>query len=139
MPNFCFFLSDPEGYHLDELFKKKTEMWDGVFGSMAQKYLAEIKRGDRIVGYHTAPEKSAYAILEAASDAYQNPESKEKNWVVDLRGVRKFKRPVPLAELKANKKLSGMKLFRMFRPIAVSPLTRAEYEEICRLGGLGPA
>ncbi len=137
MPNFWFFLSDPEDYHLDELFKKKKEMWDGVFGSLAQKYLAEIKKGDYIVGYHTAPEKSAYAILEAASDAYQNPEIKEKNWVVDVRGVRKFKRPVPLTELKANRKLSGMKLFRMFRPIAVSPLTRAEYEEICRLGGLG--
>ena len=139
MPNFWFFLSDPEGYHLDELFKKKKEVWDGVFGSLAQKYLAEIKKGDHIIGYHTAPEKSAYAILEAVSDAYQNPEIKEKNWVVDVRGVRKFKRSVPLAELKASKKLSGMKLFRMFRPIAISPLTEAEYEEICRLAGLGSA
>ena len=40
-----------------------------------------------------------------------------------------------MAELKANAKLKEMKLFKMFRPIAVSPLTSAEYKEICRLGG----
>lgn len=135
MANYWFFLTDPESYHLDELFKAKKTTWDGVFGTAAQRYLGEIKKGDRIIGYHTAPEKSAYAVLEAASDAYQNPELKEKNWVADIRAVEKLSRPVPLAELKANTKLKGMKLFKMFRPIAVSPLTEAEFREICRLGG----
>jgi predicted RNA-binding protein with PUA-like domain len=136
MPNYWFFLTDPETYHLEELFKTKVTMWDGVFGAAAQKYLAEIKKGDRIVGYHTAPVKCAYAVLEAASDARQNPELEEKNWVVDVRAVERFPQPVPLAELKANKHLKQMKLFKMFRPIAVSPLTAAEFKEICHLGGL---
>ena len=137
MPNYWFFLSDPEDYHFDELFNAKQTMWDGVMGHAAQMYLAEIQKGDRIVGYHTAPEKSAYAVLEVMRGAYQNPELKEKNWVVDVRGVEKFARNVPLGELKSNAKLKGMKLFKLFRPIAVSPLTAAEYKEICRLGGLG--
>lgn len=132
---YWFLLTDPESYHLDELFKAKKTVWDGVFGTAAQRYLGEIKKGDCIIGYHTAPEKSAYAVLEAASDACQNPELKEKNWVVDIRAVEKVSRPVPLAELKGNPKLKGMKLFKMFRPIAVSPLTEAEFREICRLGG----
>ena len=136
MPNYWFFLSDPEAYHLDELFKKKKDVWDGVHGSMAQKYIGTMVKGDRIVGYHTAPEKSAYAILEAVSGPYQNPEEKTKNWVLELRGVEKLSRAVPLAELKGNPKLKGMKLFKMFRPIAVSPLTPAEFQEIRRLGGL---
>ena len=133
------FLSDPESYHLDELFQSKTRstVWDGVFGSAAQRYLGEIRGGDRILGYHTAPEKQVVAELEAGSDAYQNPEIKEKkNWVVDVRAVKTFPRPVPLAELKSNKKLAGMKLFKMVRPIAVSPLTAAEFAEIRRMGGL---
>jgi len=133
MPNHWFFLTDPETYHLDELFKKKVEVWDGVMGTAAQKHLGEIRKGDRIIGYHTAPEKSAYAVLEAVSDPYQNPELQQKNFVIKLRGVAKLKRAVPLAELKANARLKQMKLFRMFRPIAVSPLTVAEYSEICRL------
>jgi len=135
MPNYWFFLTDPESYHLDELFQVKKTMWDGVFGTAAQKYLAEMKKGDGIIGYHTAPEKAAYAVLGAASNAYQNPELKEKNWVVDVRSVAKFPRPVPLAVMKSNPKLKRMKLFKMFRPIAVSPLTAAEFREICRLGG----
>jgi predicted RNA-binding protein with PUA-like domain len=136
MANCWFFLSDPESYHLDELFKTKKAMWDGVFGTAAQRYIAEIKKGDRIIGYHTAPEKSAYAVLEAAGDAYQNPELKEKNWVVDVRAVEKFKRAVPLAELKGAAKLKQMKLFKMVRFTAVSPLTEDEFREICRLGGV---
>jgi predicted RNA-binding protein with PUA-like domain len=136
MPNYWFFLTDPESYHLDELFKVKKTMWDGVHGAVAQKYLAEIKKGDRIIGYHTAPDKFAYAQLEAGSDAYQNPELKEKNWVVDVRGVEKFPQPVALADLKAAAALKQMKLFKMFRPIAVSPLTATEFQAILRLGGL---
>ncbi len=135
MPNHWFFLTDPESYHFDELFRKEREVWDGIFGTAAQKYLSEVKKGDRVIAYHTAPEKQAYAILEAVSAAYQNPEFREKNWVVDVRGVRKFSRPVPLTELKASPRLKQMKLFKMFRPIAVSPLTPAEYREICRLAG----
>lgn len=134
---YWFFLSDPEGYHLDQLFRAKKDMWDGVFGAAAQRFLADIKRGDRILGYHTAPEKQVVAMIEAASDAYQNPEIKDKkNWVVDVKALEKLPRAVPLAELKANKKLAQMKLFKLFRPIAVSPLTEAEFKEICRLGGL---
>ena len=134
MPQYWLFLSDPESYHYDELFGKKSDVWDGVFGAMAQRYIAEIKKGDRILGYHTAPEKSVYCELRAASGPRQNPELKEKNLVLDVAPVRKLKRPVPLAELKANTKLKGMKLFKFFRPIAVSPLTPAEYKEILRLG-----
>ncbi len=136
MAQYWFFLSDPEDYHLDKLFSKRNEVWDGVLGTVAQKYLAQVRAGDPIIGYHTAPEKSAYAVLEASSAAYQNPELDQKNFVVKLRGVEKFKRPVPLAELKANPQLKQMKLFKMFRPIAVSPLTEAEYREICCLGGI---
>ena len=139
MLQYWLFLSDPESYHFGALFNlpaqagKKREVWDGVFGAMAQRYIAEIKKGDHILGYHTAPEKSVYCELRAASGAYQNPELKEKNLVLEVAPGRKLKRPVPLAELKANPKLEGMKLFRFFRPIAVSPLTAAEYKEILRL------
>jgi len=128
------FLSDPESYHYDTLFESKREVWDGVFGSLAQKYIAQIKKGDRILGYHTAPEKSVYCELRTASHPYQNPELQEKNLVGDVVPVRKLKRAVPLTELKTNPKLRAMKLFTFFRPIAVSPLSAAEYREIVRRG-----
>jgi predicted RNA-binding protein with PUA-like domain len=49
MAQYWFFLSDPDSYHYDELFKKKREVWDGVHGSMAQKHIAGIRKGDRIL------------------------------------------------------------------------------------------
>lgn len=133
MPQYWLFLSDPESYHFDELFKKKLEVWDGVLGAMAQKHIAAIKKGDRVLGYHTAPERSVYCGLRAARAPCQNPELKERNLVLDVAPVKKLKKPVALAELRTNPKLRRMKLFQSFRPIAVSPLTAAEYKEILRL------
>ena len=135
MPQDWFFLTDPETYHLDALFRKGKDVWDGVYGANAQKHLSQIKRRDRILGYHTAPEKAVYALLEAVSDSYPDPKEKEKKiFVVDVKSIRKLARPVPLAELRADKKLAKMK-FLVIPRMAVSPLTPAEYEEILRLAG----
>ena len=135
MGQHWLFLSDPESYHLDTLFRKGKDVWDGVYGANAQKHLAQIKQGDRILGYHTSPEKAVYAVLEAVSDSYPDPQEKEKKIaVVDVKGIRKLSRPVPLAELRAAKKLAKMK-FLIIPRMAVSPLTPAEYQEILRLAG----
>jgi predicted RNA-binding protein with PUA-like domain len=138
MPQYWFFLSDPDSYHLDELFRKGKDVWDGIHGANALQHLAQVKKGDRILGYHTSPDKAVYAVLEAVSDSYPDPKEKGKEIaVVDVRGVRKFSRPVPLAELRADKKLAKMK-FLIIPRMAVSPLTPAEYEEILRLAGEQP-
>ena len=135
MAQHWFFASDPETYHLDTLFQKSKDVWDGIHGANALRHLEQVKKGDRILGYHTAPEKSVYAILEAVSDFYPDPKEKEKEIpVVDVKGVRKLSRPVPLAELRASKKLAQMK-FLVIPRLSVSPLTPAEYEEILRLAG----
>ena len=135
MAQHWFFLSDPETYHLDELFRKGKDVWDGIHGANALKHLAKVKKGDRILGYHTSPGKAVYAVLEAASDSYPDPKEKQKQIaVVDVKGVRKLPRAIPLAELRANKKLAKMK-FLVIPRMSVSPLTPPEYEEILRLAG----
>jgi predicted RNA-binding protein with PUA-like domain len=135
---YWFFMSDPGSYHLDELFRKSSDVWDGVHGANALRNIAQIMKGDRILGYHTAPEKSVYAILEAASDSYPDPKHPDKKIsVVDVKGVRKLPRPVPLAELRANETLAKMK-FLVIPRLSVSPLTPEEYEEILRMAGDKP-
>jgi predicted RNA-binding protein with PUA-like domain len=129
------FLSDPEDYSFTTLFERKRDVWDGVNGSVAQKYLRELQKGDRIIGYHTAPEKQVVCELEAVSAPYQNPKQPDKkNVVVDVKPVHWFSKAVPLAELRSNAKLNRMKMLTMMRPIAVSPLTDHEYAELLRLG-----
>jgi len=131
------FLSDPDDYSYRALFDAGHAVWDGINGALAQKYMREVKKGDRILGYHTSPEKQVVCELAATSDAYQNPKMPEKkNVVVDLKPVRWLKQPVPLAELKAHAGLEQMKLLHLARPVAVTPLTEAEYEIIVGLGGV---
>jgi predicted RNA-binding protein with PUA-like domain len=135
MTRYWFFLSDPDSYHFDQLFKKGQDVWDGVYGANAQKHLAQVHKGDRIIGYHTAPEKAVYALLEAASDSYADPKEKEKTiYVVDVKALRKLSHPAPLAALRGSPKLAEMK-FLLIPRMAVSPLTAAEYKEILRLAG----
>jgi predicted RNA-binding protein with PUA-like domain len=52
---------------------------------------------------------------------------------VDLAAESSLNRPVALAQLRRTESLSGMTFLRIQR-IAVSPLARAEYEEILKLG-----
>ena len=133
MAQYWFFLSDPESYHLDELFRKGKDVWDGIHGANAQKHLAQVKKGDRIIGYHTAPEKSVFAILEAVSDAYPDLKEKEKVlYAVDVKPLKKLAHAIPLAELRQDAKLGKMKFLLMPR-MSVSPLAEDEYREILRL------
>jgi predicted RNA-binding protein with PUA-like domain len=46
-------------------------------------------------------------------------------------------KPVTLAAVKANPKLADMSLVRSAR-LSVQPVTPAEWDEVCRMGGLDP-
>ena len=128
-----FFVSDPEDYPLERLFAEGRAVWDGVHGAVAQKNLSKVKKGDQILGYHSAPLKSVYAELKAVSDGYQQEGPEGPAWVADIAPLRRLKNPVPLSALKANPKLAGMTFVKIQR-VSVSPLTPAEYDEILRMG-----
>lgn len=56
---------------------------------------------------------------------------------VDVEAVADMPRPVTLAEIKDNPKLSNMSLVTCMR-LSVQPVTADEWEEVCRMGGLDP-
>lgn len=129
-----FFVSDPDSYHLDSLFAENRTVWDGVHGAVALKNLSRVKRGDKVLGYHSAPLKSVYCEMKAVSDGYQKDTKEGPAWVCDVAPVRRLANPVSLAALKANRKLANMTFVKIQR-VAVSPLNDAEYEEILRMAG----
>jgi predicted RNA-binding protein with PUA-like domain len=57
--NTWLLLADPKSYSFADLRRDKTTVWDGISGSLAQKHLRNFKRGDRLLIYHTAPDKAA--------------------------------------------------------------------------------
>jgi predicted RNA-binding protein with PUA-like domain len=112
-------------------------MWHGA-GSKpdAIRALKQVKKGDRVLCYHSAPERSLYSIAEITRDPYPDPhDRKEKNLVADLRAFEKLPRPVTLVEMRANRALKKMKLLKNVRLI-ISLISDDEYKELLRMAGI---
>ena len=131
------FSADPHHYHWDTLFVKGKEMWHGAAGKPdAIRALKQVRKGDRILCYHSAPERSLYSIAEVTRDPYPDPhDPKEKNLVADLRAFERLPRQVTLAELRENRALRKMKLLKNVR-VLISSITNEEYLEILRMAGI---
>ncbi len=124
------FKEEPANYAFDALVKDGRTVWSGVKNPLARKHLRSVKKGDRIFYYHTGDEKAVVAIAKAASNACADPADKTgKAVVVDVVPVRKLKRPVTLAEIKADKAFAAFPLVRMPR-LSVMPVDDGLWERI---------
>jgi predicted RNA-binding protein with PUA-like domain len=128
------FKEEPGSYSFDALQKDTRAVWSGVKNPLAQKYLHTVKRGDRILYYHTGDERAVVGIASAIGDAYPDPGDKTgKLAVVDIAPVRKLKRAVTLAEIKADGRFKDFPLVRIAR-LSVMPVSDKEWEAITALG-----
>lgn len=138
--HYWFFATNPVHYHWDTLFVKGKDLWDGLQTKGAERYLRQVRKGDRVICYHGAPDKLVYALAVAASDAYEGPplgRRTERRTIIDLKAVQKLPRTLQLQELRENRLLRRMKFLGKTR-LAVTPLSEAEYREILRLAGFKP-
>jgi predicted RNA-binding protein with PUA-like domain len=134
---FWLFSADPHHYHWDTLFVKGKEMWRGAKAKPdAQRLLKQINRGDRVLAYHLAPERSLYALAEVTRTPYPDPgDPTGKNLVADLRALERLPRQVTLDEMRENPVVRKMKFLKNVRLI-VSALTEEEYQELLRMAGI---
>jgi predicted RNA-binding protein with PUA-like domain len=135
--NHWLFSVDPHNYHWDTLFVKGKEMWRGA-GSRpdALRQLKHVRRGDRVLCYHAAPERALYALAEVTRDPYPDPhDPEEKSLVADLRALERLPRQVSLTELRANPGLRKMKFLKNVRLI-ISSVSDEDYQEILRMAGI---
>jgi predicted RNA-binding protein with PUA-like domain len=129
--NYWLVKTEPETYSWDTLVKEKKGVWDGVRNFQARSNMKGMKKGDLVFVYHTGEEKSIVGIAKVAAEAY--PEPKDKDWVaVDLTPEKKLKKPVSLAQVKADKKLANMILVRASR-LSVQPVKAEEFDYIVGL------
>ena len=121
---------EPEHYSYDQLERDRKTVWAGVRNPLAQKHLRGIQKGDRIFYYHTGKEKAVVAIARAIGNAYPDPDDASgKSYVVDVAPVERLRRPVTLAEIKADKAFASFPLVRMAR-LSVMPVSDAEWARI---------
>jgi predicted RNA-binding protein with PUA-like domain len=134
MPAMNWLLKEePTHYGFDELVKDKRAVWSGVRNALAQKHLRGIKKGDRLLYYHTGDEKTVVGVAKALGDAYPDPEDTSgKYFAVDIGPVGRLPRPVTLAEIKADAAFKDFPLVRIAR-LSVMPVTDAEWTRIERM------
>lgn len=127
--------SEPSSYSWEQLNKDKQTAWTGVRNYAARNHLKAMKKGDEVLFYHSNEGVEIVGIAKVSKEHYQDPTTDDTNWVVvDLKPARKLKKPVTLATIKADKRLSEMALVRLGR-LSVQPVTADEWEIILQLSG----
>jgi predicted RNA-binding protein with PUA-like domain len=118
----CLLKTEPGTYSIDDLERDGETLWDGVTAPPAVKVLAELKRGEMVVLYHTGTERRSVGLAKVVSvDA-----GDKRNPQVRIRFVKRSKTPRTLAEVKANNLFAQSPLVRQGR-LSVVPLSEAQF------------
>ena len=128
--------SEPGTWSWDQHVKKGADAWTGVRNHQAKTHLNAMKKGDRVLFYHSGEGKEVVGVSQVVREAYPDQTDKTGAFVcVDLKAVEPLKTPVTLAAIKADKKLSDMVLVKNSR-LSVQPVTATEWAAIRKMGGL---
>jgi predicted RNA-binding protein with PUA-like domain len=94
-----------------------------------------MKKGDLAFFYHSNEGTEIVGIAKVVKEAYQDPTTTDEAWVaVDLAPYKKLKKPVSLATIKADKRLTEMALVRLGR-LSVQPVTDKEWKMVMEMAG----
>ena len=132
--NYFLVKSEPNKYSWEKLNEDKCTFWDGVRNYQARNNLKAMNKGDLVLFYHSNEDKAVVGIAKVVKEFYQDPTTTDPNWVVvDLEPFESLKKPVTLAEIKADKQLENISLVRQGR-LSVMPLKAEEFDRIVAMG-----
>lgn len=126
---------EPEAYSWANFVQDGSTAWTGVRNFQARNNLRAMKKGDRVLFYHSVSEKAVVGIAAVVREAYPDPTASEGDWdCVDLKPIETMSAPVTLAQIKAHPTLRNIALVRQSR-LSVLPVTEDEFREVLQLGG----
>ena len=142
--------SEPDVYSIDDLAKDRRTAWTGVRSYQARNHMRAMKKGDLVFFYHSSADPAGVAglakvVKEAYPDPtqfdrkseYHDPKSTKEEprwWLVDVGFVERFDDTIPLASIKAEKRLKDMVLVNNSR-LSVQPVTDSEFARVRAMGG----
>jgi predicted RNA-binding protein with PUA-like domain len=134
--NYWLIKSEPFKYSWEQFTKDKKTCWDGVRNYAARNNLKAMKKGDLALFYHSNEGLCIVGIAKVVKEHYQDPTTEETAWVsVDFAPYKALKKPVTLADIKADKFLQNMQLVKLSR-LSVGVVTQEEFDKILLLGGM---
>ena len=141
--------TEPDGFSIDDLVRRKVEPWTGVRNYTARNTMRDLMQvGDGVLVYHSScAEPGVAGLARVASGPFPDPTQfvrkspyfdpkatrERPRWVlVDVKLVRKT-RLLPLDELRARKELADLVILRRGNRLSVTPVTPAQWKAIGRL------
>ncbi|WP_438951492.1 EVE domain-containing protein [Porticoccus sp.] len=151
--SYWLFKSEPDVYGIDDLAAEPGQQcrWGGIRNYQARNHLRDrVKPGDQALFYHSSCKAVGIAgIMDVTSAGYPDPDqfdaasdgydpvstvNKPRWFCVDVKLVRKFVQLIPLSELKQQRALEDMVLFRQGR-LSIVPVTDEEWQTIVSPAG----
>jgi predicted RNA-binding protein with PUA-like domain len=115
--------TEPSTYSYDDLLRDGETTWDGISNPQALMNLRGMKKGEKLVIYHSNVGKAAVGTATVASVDASDP----KNPIVRIKPGKRLKHEKSLAEMREAPEFQGSILFRQFR-LSVVPLTPEQYD-----------
>lgn len=151
--NYWLMKSEPDTYSIDDLAAKSPAMWEGCRNYTVRIFFRDqMSIGDMAFFYNSNSDPSGIAgtmkiVSEPYPDPtqfdpsshYYDPKSPADNprWVLrDVAFIEKFKRVVPLAELRETPGLEDMMVVRKGQRLSVMPVTAEEWSVVMGLPGI---
>lgn len=142
--------SEPDTYSIDDLRRDGTTHWDGVRNYQARNLMREMKKGDRVLFYHSNAKPPGVAgLATVVREAYPDPSARDPKshyydpkasdgdprwFMVDIEFAGRLRDFVGLPDLREAPGLEDMVVTKRSR-LSVQPVEPREYEVVCRLGG----
>ena len=141
--------SEPTDFSIDDLERVVTEPWTGVRNYQARNFMMEMKKGDRVLFYHSNAEPPGVAgVAEVVREAYpdtaqfdpksdyfdpKSPQDKPRWFMVDVGFVQRFPAVLPLPELKAEAALEGMEVLRKGSRLSGTAVSKEHFDHVLKL------
>ena len=152
---YWLFKSEPQVFSISDLERTplKTTCWDGIRNYQARNYLRdEVAVGDQVLFYHSNAEPPAIVgIAEVVKGGYPDSSAFKKGnkyfdeksdlqnptwFVVDIKHIETFDKPVGLPELRGNAKLKGMVLLQKGSRLSIQPVKADEWQSVLNMAQL---
>jgi len=132
--NYWLVKQEPSKYSWQQFVQDKETYWDGVRNYQARNNLKSMKKGDKILFYHSVIGKEVMGIAKVTKEAYPDPTINDDRWVVvDLKPIVTLNKSVTLEDIKSHPDLQSIALVKQSR-LSVSPLTEKEFKIILDMG-----
>ena len=131
--NYWLIKSEPSVYSWDQFVAEGGTFWNGVRNYAARNNLRAMKKGDLAFWYHSNEGMEIVGIAKVVKESYQDPTTTDPAWlVVDFKPHKKLKKPVSLAQIKADARLANMDLVRLGR-LSVGTVREEEWEIVMEM------